>query len=159
MPLVTLSATGRVKDSSGSYLRLHGGINAHKPLRNALNRWDARTRGFGCAAEMAAHVEEMARTTAITCSTVHAAKGMEWDHVFVLGITDGVLPDRRATTAGQLNEERRVLYVAITRARKRVWLAHSPIKVSGVRREYRKLSAFLAPSALALMVQKANGAP
>ncbi|MDN4592134.1 hypothetical protein DBA29_27005 [Xenophilus aerolatus] len=128
------------------YLCLHGGINAHKPLRNAVNRWDTRTRGFACAAEMAAHVEKMARATAITCSTIHAAKGMEWDYVFVLGVTQGVLPDRRAKAADQLDEERRVLFVAITRARKRVWLAHSPIKVSGVRREYRKLSAFLEPS-------------
>jgi len=73
---------------------------------------------------------------------------MEWDYVFVLGVTQGVLPDRRAKAADQLDEERRVLFVAITRARKRVWLAHSPIKVSGVRREYYKLSAFLtAPAA------------
>lgn len=128
------------------YLRLHGGINAHKPLRNALNRWDARARGFARAAEMTTNVEEIARATAITCSSIHAAKGMEWDYVFVLGVTQGVLPDRRATTADELDEERRVLYVAITRARKRVWLAHSPIKVSGMRREYRKLSALAAPS-------------
>lgn len=138
------------------YLRLHGGINAHKPLRNALNRWDARARGFARAAEMTAHVEEIARATAITCSTIHGAKGMEWDYVFVLGVTQGVLPDRRATTADELDEERRVLYVAITRARKRVWLAHSPAKARGVRREFHRLSDFVGQAALGNAFKRLN---
>ncbi|UVH55093.1 ATP-dependent helicase [Variovorax paradoxus] len=126
-----------------AYLRLHGGVNANKVLRNALNRWEPLSRRFACAAEMSVHIQEIAGTGAITCSTIHAAKGMEWDYVFVIGVTEGVLPDRRSTTVEKLDEERRVLYVAITRARKRIWLGHSPIKVSGVRREYSKLSRFL----------------
>lgn len=150
------SLEGAYKACVHAYLRLHGGINAHKPLRNALNRWDARTRGFACAAEMAAHVEEMARATAIACSTIHAAKGMEWDHVFVLGVTQGVFPDRRAKTADQLDEERRLMFVAISRARKRVWLAHSPIKVSGVRREFHRLSDFVGQAALGNAFKRLN---
>jgi DNA helicase-2/ATP-dependent DNA helicase PcrA len=137
------STEGTYRACVRAYLRLHGGVNANKALRNALNRWEPRSRSFASAAEMSAHVHRIAGTDAIACSTIHAAKGMEWDYVFVLGVTEGVLPDRRSTTAEQLDEERRILYVAITRARKRLWLSHSPIKVSGVRREYSKLSRFL----------------
>lgn len=126
-----------------TYLWLRGGINSNKDLRNALNAWQPRCRAFETAAAMAEHVRSTAVKTEVTCSTIHAAKGMEWDHVFVIGVTDGVLPDRRANAPEQRDEERRMLYVAITRARERLLLAHSPIKVSGVRKEYAKLSRFL----------------
>lgn len=57
-------------------------------------------------------------------ATFHAAKGLEFDTVFVVGCEDGLIPDRRATTADRsekrLLEERRALYVAITRAEKEV---------------------------------------
>jgi DNA helicase II / ATP-dependent DNA helicase PcrA len=52
----------------------------------------------------------------VTLSTVHRVKGMEWDHVVVAGVTDGVLPHRLSEDE---EEERRVLHVAITRARRR----------------------------------------
>jgi DNA helicase-2/ATP-dependent DNA helicase PcrA len=83
---------------------------------------------------MAAYITRMAGQKVITCSSIHAEKGMEWNHVFVLGLTDGVMPDRRYLNGDRLAEERRLLYVAVTRARKLVWLCHSPVKVSGVRR-------------------------
>ncbi len=53
---------------------------------------------------------------AVTLSTVHRVKGMEWDRVVVAGVTDGILPHRLAEDE---EEERRVLHVAITRARRR----------------------------------------
>lgn len=54
---------------------------------------------------------------AVTLSTIHAAKGLEWESVFVAGVSDGLLPLSFATTDVALVEERRLLYVAITRAR------------------------------------------
>lgn len=149
------STEGAYRVCVRAYLKLHGGINANTGLRNALNRWEPLSRRFACAAEMSAHVHKIAGSDAIACSTIHAAKGMEWDYVFVLGVTEGVLPDRRSTTAEQLDEERRILYVAITRARKRLWLGHSPIKVSGVRREYAKLSRFLLEPEVQAALRKA----
>ena len=52
---------------------------------------------------------------AVTIASVHQAKGLEWPHVAVVGPLDG-MPDRRATTAAELEEERRVAYVGATRA-------------------------------------------
>jgi DNA helicase-2/ATP-dependent DNA helicase PcrA len=54
----------------------------------------------------------------LVISTVHSAKGMEWDHVYILNVVDGSFPSEFATgKAEQIEEERRLLYVAMTRAR------------------------------------------
>lgn len=50
-------------------------------------------------------------------STVHAAKGLEWPYVFVLGATDKEFPHRRATSESEIEEEKRLLYVAASRAK------------------------------------------
>src|SRR5205807_8271406 len=52
---------------------------------------------------------------AVVLSTVHSAKGLEWDAVFLIGLEDGVLPNANAE---DLEEERRVAYVGVTRARR-----------------------------------------
>jgi DNA helicase II / ATP-dependent DNA helicase PcrA len=52
---------------------------------------------------------------AVVLSTIHRAKGLEWDHVAVTGLEEGSLPLSSATTPEQLDEERRLLYVAMTR--------------------------------------------
>jgi DNA helicase-2/ATP-dependent DNA helicase PcrA len=53
----------------------------------------------------------------LVISTVHSAKGMEWDNVFILNVVDGSFPNEFATKAELIEEERRLLYVAMTRAR------------------------------------------
>jgi len=64
-------------------------------------------------------------TGAVTISTIHAAKGLEWDSVHVVGLSEGLLPIVHATDDAQLAEERRLLYVAITRAKRRLRLTRS----------------------------------
>ncbi len=54
----------------------------------------------------------------ITLITAHAAKGLEWDHVMIVGFDEGIFPSKRAIRAGDIEEERRLAYVAMTRARK-----------------------------------------
>ena len=55
----------------------------------------------------------------VTLATYHAAKGLEWDSVFLCGLQDGTLPITYAETPAQIEEERRLLYVGMTRARRR----------------------------------------
>ncbi|WP_240796328.1 ATP-dependent DNA helicase UvrD2 [Streptomyces sp. RFCAC02] len=66
----------------------------------------------------------------VTLASLHAAKGLEWDAVFLVGLTDGMLPITHAKTPEQVEEERRLLYVGVTRARHHLslsWaLARSP---------------------------------
>jgi DNA helicase-2/ATP-dependent DNA helicase PcrA len=57
---------------------------------------------------------------AVVLSTIHRAKGLEWDSVAIIGLQEGVLPISSATTDAQLDEERRLLYVAMTRPETRL---------------------------------------
>jgi DNA helicase II / ATP-dependent DNA helicase PcrA len=63
---------------------------------------------------------------AVTLMTLHNAKGLEFDVVFMVGMEDGVFPHYRSMgDAGQLEEERRLAYVGVTRARRRLYLTHA----------------------------------
>lgn len=61
----------------------------------------------------------------VTLATLHKAKGLEWDVVFLPGLTEGALPSMYATTPDAVEEERRLLYVGMTRARQELHLSWS----------------------------------
>ena len=65
-----------------------------------------------CTARASAHNGDV-----LTLSTVHQAKGRDWKHVYVLNVIDRCFPDGRANRKSEIEEERRVLYVAMTRAK------------------------------------------
>jgi ATP-dependent DNA helicase UvrD/PcrA len=62
------------------------------------------------------------RDQGVTLATLHRAKGLEWDVVFVAGVTEGCIPSAYATTTEQLAEEERLLHVGVTRARRELHL-------------------------------------
>jgi DNA helicase-2/ATP-dependent DNA helicase PcrA len=78
----------------------------------------------------------------VTLASLHSAKGLEWDAVFLVGLTDTTIPIQHATTDEQLAEERRLLYVGITRARERLALSWALARSPGQRRG-RRPSRFL----------------
>ncbi|TDC02366.1 ATP-dependent DNA helicase, partial [Micromonospora fluostatini] len=69
----------------------------------------------------------------VTLASLHAAKGLEWDAVFLVGLAEGTLPTVYARTAEQVEEERRLLYVGITRARQWLWLSYATARSPGGR--------------------------
>jgi DNA helicase-2/ATP-dependent DNA helicase PcrA len=79
---------------------------------------------------------------AVTLATLHSAKGLEWDSVFVIGLSEGLVPISYAGTFDQIDEERRLLYVGITRARHRLNLSWST--AGSQQRSPRERSRFLA---------------
>ena len=82
-------------------------------------------------------------SVAVTLITMHSCKGLEFPHVFVVGLEDGLLPHTRSKVEGTLDEERRLFYVAVTRAMLTLTISHC-----GGRKKYGQLlpchpSAFL----------------
>jgi DNA helicase-2/ATP-dependent DNA helicase PcrA len=126
----------------------------------ARERWESLTALVNLAEDLAATVpgaglaelvtELDARADAqhaptvqgVTLASLHSAKGLEWDAVFLVGLTDGTLPIQHATTPEQIAEERRLLYVGITRARERLALSWALARSPGQRRG-RRPSRFL----------------
>jgi DNA helicase-2/ATP-dependent DNA helicase PcrA len=78
----------------------------------------------------------------VTLASLHAAKGLEWDAVFLVGLVDGTMPLIHADTADQVEEERRLLYVGITRAREHLQLSWALSRSPGGRGS-RRPSRFL----------------
>jgi DNA helicase-2/ATP-dependent DNA helicase PcrA len=78
----------------------------------------------------------------VTLASLHAAKGLEWDAVFLVGLVDGTLPIVYAETPEQIEEERRLLYVGVTRAREHVALSWALSRSPGGRKS-RRCSRFL----------------
>jgi DNA helicase-2/ATP-dependent DNA helicase PcrA len=73
--------------------------------------------------------------SAVVLSTLHSAKGLEWQTVFLVGLSEGLLPINYAKTPAAIDEERRLFYVGITRARRRLLLSWSRIGPRGQQRE------------------------
>ena len=84
-------------------------------------------------AALATDQDELERTNrAVKLMTVHASKGLEFDYVFITGLEEDLFPHKRMNennvTQAEEEEERRLFYVAITRARKKVFLSYAQLR-------------------------------
>jgi superfamily I DNA/RNA helicase len=102
-----------------------------RELLNALAGYCQRhpkegPRGFldGLMLEQEKEEEKAEERDGVTLITLHAAKGLEYPEVWLVGAEDGLLPHERSKSEGTVEEERRLLYVGITRARHRLTITH-----------------------------------
>jgi DNA helicase-2/ATP-dependent DNA helicase PcrA len=89
-----------------------------------------------------AAVQHAPTVEGVTLASLHAAKGLEWDAVFLCGLSEGLVPWASADTAADIAEERRLLYVGVTRARQHLELSYGRSRTPGGRATRRR-SRFL----------------
>lgn len=126
------AGSGAVRDrweSLAALVRLAEDFEAAKPgatLTDLVRELDERA-----AAQHAPTVQ------GVTLASLHSAKGLEWDAVFLVGLTEGMMPIAYAKTDEQVEEERRLLYVGVTRARLHLSLSWSLARSPGGRASRR----------------------
>ncbi len=84
------------------------------------------------------------KVQAVSLMTVHASKGLEFDVVFIVGMEEGLFPHERHDENTDNEEERRLFYVALTRARKKVFLSHAATRMIFGTRTIGVASQFLS---------------
>ena len=107
----------------------------------AAQRPEARVADFVADLDERAAAQHAPAAAGVTLASLHAAKGLEWDYVHLVGCSEGLLPISLADTPEAVDEERRLLYVGITRARRALSLSYA-LGRSGSRGG-RRLSRFL----------------
>jgi DNA helicase-2/ATP-dependent DNA helicase PcrA len=118
--------------------RIVGGALPSRASEREKAEWNATVAAVIALADSSGSLEELERRiteqsrslrqppeNAVVLSTIHSAKGLEWDTVFVVGMEDGVLPHVNATDR---EEERRVAYVGISRAKRNLGLTYSGLR-------------------------------
>ena len=113
------AARGRARDRWESLMAL--GSQADDFAEEA----GATLDGFVTELDRRAHEQHAPVAEGVTLATLHTAKGLEWDAVFCCGLQEGSLPITYADTPAEIEEERRLLYVGVTRARVHLWLSWS----------------------------------
>jgi len=124
------SGTGAVRDRWENLLRL---VTLADDLAAATP--GATLADLVADLEVRASTQSAPSADGVTLATVHAAKGLEWDAVFVIGLAAGTFPIQYADTPARVEEERRLFYVACTRARTRLELSWSRSRAGRGRRE------------------------
>ena len=79
----------------------------------------------------------------VTLMTIHSAKGLEFDYVFIVGLEEGIFPHTNSIFEGNIEEERRLMYVAITRASKKLYLLNTKERMLYGERHSNPVSRFI----------------
>ena len=115
------------------YLQEYARYRKIKPeeLMETLNRIHESARGMKTLEEWMAYMDEYTRKLeeqakkqdvkreGVVISTLHAVKGLEYDNVYIMNVNEGSMPYRKAVLEAHLEEERRLFYVGMTRAKKK----------------------------------------
>ncbi|MFG3252840.1 ATP-dependent DNA helicase UvrD2 [Streptomyces sp. NPDC048172] len=131
------AGSGAVRDrweSLAALVRLAGDF--------AAARGEATLRDLVAELDERANAQHAPTVEGVTLASLHSAKGLEWDAVFLVGLTEGVMPITYAKTDEQIEEERRLLYVGVTRARRTLTLSWALARSPGGRAG-RRPSRFL----------------
>ena len=163
-----LDATGMIRAlrEENSY-EAQGRLENLDELRNAVEEWEEEHGGtvaeFLDEAALMASVDDRAvaaandgeaPSDAITLMTLHNAKGLEFPVVFLVGLEEGLLPHRSSTGSLQeIEEERRLLYVGVTRAQDELYLVHCESRMTFGRTEPARPSRFLEDVPHALLTE------
>ncbi len=137
-------------------LRAERTIEAQGRLEN-LEELVGVAREYDATAEEGGSVEEFLQQLAlfseqdnlrddegiVTLMTLHNAKGLEFGIVFIIGLEDGVFPHMRSIESGDLEEERRLAYVGITRAKRQLYLSHARTRLLFGGRDWNMRSRFV----------------
>ena len=162
--LSTRGFTERPPAGSGAVRERWESLSA---LVRLAEEFEAARRAAGLATDLTGYVAELdARAAAqhapavegVTLASLHSAKGLEWDAVFLVGLTEGMVPITYAKTDEQVEEERRLLYVGVTRARAHLCLSWALARSPGGRagRQPSRFLDGLRPGSSALRAARAG---
>ncbi|MSR43142.1 MAG: DNA helicase UvrD [Pedosphaera sp.] len=122
------TADSRVRNLKELTVTLDGGSPGLPPAERLQNFLEELTLDAG------RDDEKEATSDAVTLITMHSCKGLEYPRVHIVGLEDGLLPHSRSKVEGTMDEERRLFYVAITRAKEALTISHC-----GGRKKYGQL--------------------
>lgn len=144
--LASLGYTSEAPQSSGAvrekWESLAALVSLADELHAARSEQGFTLQDFVVELDERAAAQHAPTVQGVTLASLHSAKGLEWDAVFLVGLSEGLMPISFADTPDAVDEERRLLYVGITRARKHLALSWSTSRTPGGRAS-RKPSRFL----------------
>jgi DNA helicase-2/ATP-dependent DNA helicase PcrA len=124
-----MTATGYRQFLSDGTIESQGRLENLEELKNAASSYDSLKDFLESVALVSDTDDFQVERDYITLMTVHAAKGLEFPVVFISGLEEGVFPHARAQfDSNELEEERRLLYVGMTRAMERLYLTYARSK-------------------------------
>ena len=123
--------------------RREGVSTAIASMTEAINKGKSLSDFLDQTALDAEKEDDLEKKSGVTLITLHAAKGLEYPVVYLVGLEEGILPHKRSIEEGTRDEERRLLYVGITRAKERMTMTYCSTRVKWGKEEACESSSFI----------------